>query len=760
MPRLRFLVRGVVQGVGFRPEVYRLALEEGLSGTVWNHAEGVTIEAQGPAEALARFERALREGVPLPARVESIVAAPIPEVPAEAGFRILPSGPGGEGRAVVPPDLAVCPACAAEVATPGERRHRYPFTNCTRCGPRYTLIERLPYDRPHTAMKGFPLCPDCEREYRDPLDRRFHAQPVACPSCGPHLTLRSAAGTVLAEREEALQAAAAALREGAVVALKGLGGYQLLVDATSSEAVGRLRERKRREEKPLAVMFPDRASLELDCELSGAEAAWLEAPEAPILLLRRRAGGAVAPGVAPGNPRLGAFLPTTPLHRLLLGAAGRPLVCTSGNLSDEPMAYEDAEARARLGGLADLLLVHNRPIVRPVDDSVLRVDGDGPTLLRRARGFAPLAVPLGLEGPRGSALGGPCVLALGAHQKNTVALLKGGELIMSQHLGDLASLEGAGVQERTVTDLLAFFGARPERIACDLHPDYPSTRLAEGLAQAWGVPLMRVQHHHAHGAACAAEHGLKGPVLALTWDGTGLGADGTLWGGEALRIDGAAFSRIGYLKPFPLPGGEVAAREPRRAACGLLWATQGPGEAPPSLAGAFSAGDWARFQTMATRGVNSPHTSSVGRLFDAVSALAGLRAKRGFEGQAAMTLEFAAGERNEGAYPWDVQDGVADPAPLVAAVLADVAAGTQAAVVAARFHGALAELALTWARLGGLPDVVLSGGCFQNARLTALVQATLGAAGFRVHRPRRFPANDGCISLGQAAVAAATTIGR
>lgn len=760
MPRLRIEVQGVVQGVGFRPTVYRLALAQGLSGSVWNHARGVTIEAQGGGTFLDEFLRGLREDLPLPVRVTGLSCMELPEEPGADGFRILASHEGGDIRPVVPPDLAVCAACAEETETPGGRRHRYPFTNCTYCGPRYSIIAGLPYDRPQTAMRAFPLCPACAREYGDPLDRRFHAQPIACPACGPRLTLRHPDGGALAEGEEALQGAAAALRAGQVVALKGLGGYQLLVDATSGEAVRRLRDRKRREEKPFAVMFPDMAALTAACEVSAEEGAWLTSPEAPILLLllRRRPEGPppgafppVTAAVAPGNPRLGAFLPYTPLHRLLVAEVKRPLICTSGNLSDEPMAFEDDEALRRLGNLADVFLAHDRPILRPVDDSVVRVDGDGPTLLRRARGFAPLAVPMfGREEA-------PTVLALGAHQKATVSLLHRGQLVMSQHLGDLTSLEGADLLARTVEDLLTFFGTRPDRIACDLHPDYASTRLAEKLAAAWNLPLVRVQHHHAHGAACAAEYGLKGPVTALTWDGTGLGSDGTLWGGEALRMEGPVFKRVGHLKSFPLPGGEVAIREPRRSACGLLWILRGAGAPPSGLASAFEGPDWDLLQAMLAKGLHSPVTSSIGRLFDAVAALVGLQARRGFEGQAAMAMEFAAGDRVESPYPWDLKDGIADPAPLVDAVLSDLAAGRDAAFIASRFHASLADLALSWARLGGLADVMLTGGCFQNALLTARVRARLEHAGFRVHRHRLFPPNDGGISLGQAAVAARTS---
>jgi hydrogenase maturation protein HypF len=748
MPRLCIEVQGVVQGVGFRPSVYRLALAHGLTGAVWNHARGVTIEAQGGATSLEAFLRAIQTDIPPPARVANLACVDLPEDPQAEGFRILASDEGGDIRPVVPPDLAICPACAEETDTPGERRYRYPFTNCTYCGPRYSIIASLPYDRPHTSMQAFPMCPACRREYSDPLDRRFHAQPIACPVCGPHLTLRRLDGGSLSEGEDALHEAVVALQEGRVVAIKGLGGFQLLVDATSAEAVRRLRDRKRREEKPFAVMFPDMASLAAACELGEAERALLASPEAPILLVRRRPGAQVTEGIAPGNPRLGAFLPYTPLHRLLLALVDRPLVCTSGNLSEEPMAFEDDEALRRLGTLADVFLTHNRPILRPVDDSVMRVDGDGPTLLRRARGFTPLAVAV--AGFKGA----PTVLAFGAHQKATVSLLHQGQLVMSQHLGDLMSLQGADLLARTVEDLLDFFGVQPDRLACDLHPDYASTRLAERLSNEWDLPLLRVQHHHAHGAACMAEHGLKGPATALAWDGTGLGSDGTLWGGEALAIKGDTFERVGHLRPFPLPGGEAAVREPRRSACGLLWSLRGSGSPPPTLAPAFDGPEWNLLQSMLAKGLHSPVTSSIGRLFDAVAALTSLHARHGFEGQAAMALEFAAGDRVESPYAWDLKAGMANPSLLLEGVLSDLAAGQDVAFIAARFHTSLADLALAWSELSGLPDVVLSGGCFQNARLTGLVQAKLTDAGFRVHRHRTFPPNDGCISLGQAVVAA------
>ncbi|BDU73223.1 carbamoyltransferase HypF [Mesoterricola silvestris] len=737
MPRIRVRVEGVVQGVGFRPFIYRIARDRGLGGWVLNRPDGVVVEAEGAPEALEGFLAALEREAPAPARIRGVTVEEIaPE--GQGAFAIRPSGEGGDTRPSVPADLAMCADCARELEDPSDRRHGYPFTNCTYCGPRFTIIEALPYDRPRTALKGFPLCPACEAEYRDPGNRRFHAQPVACPVCGPRLEFSGRAG-------DPLEGAASALLRGRILALKGLGGYQLLADATSDAAVARLRERKRREEKPFAVMFPHWKALEEACSVSAPERALLASPEAPILLLARRPSSAIVPGVAPGNPRLGAFLPYTPLHRLLLARVGRPVVCTSGNLSDEPMCHEGAQARERLGGIADVFLDHDRPILRPVDDSVMRLDAHGPTLLRRARGFAPLAHPV--------APGGPPVLALGAHQKSTICLWDRGQAVVSQHLGDLHTADGAELLERTVEDFLRFFAVEPAVLACDLHPDYASTRLGERLARARGLPLARVQHHHAHVAALAAELGLGGPVSGLAWDGTGLGADGTLWGGEGLLAGGASFTRTAHLKPFPLPGGDRAARDPGRSALGLLWAATG------SLAGGEALGDAAGIRSMLERGVNCPLTSSVGRLFDAVAALTGVRSAPGFEGQAAAALEHAAlASGDGGAYPWEFQEGpalVADPAPLVAALLRDRARGVAPACCALRFHRALADLAVAMARAAGKEEVLLTGGCFQNALLTRLVREALAREGFRPLSPAAFPPNDGALSLGQAAVAAA-----
>jgi hydrogenase maturation protein HypF len=778
--RVGLSVQGIVQGVGFRPFVQGAATARRLAGWVCNRSDGVRIEVEGPADAVGDFVEVLRHEPPPAARVERIEVTELPPRGAR-GFRILASAAGAAPRPLLPPDLATCADCAAEIRTRAARRHGYPFTNCTRCGPRYTMIEALPYDRSRTAMRRFPLCAGCAAEYADPRDRRFHAEPIACAACGPRLRLVTADGRELARAEAALAQAARALVAGKILALKGLGGYQLLVDATSACAVGRLRARKRRPHKPFAVMLPSLAAVRDLCAPTAEEERVLASTAAPILLVRRhlpgvhrganpaRAGGiapevgaaarqrtgtaepaGVAGCVAPRNPYLGVMLPTTPLHHLLTAAAGRPLVCTSGNLAEEPLCIDDAEARARLRAVADLFLVHDRPIVRPVDDSVARLGPAGLVLLRRARGFAPLPLRIAAAGDV------PCVLALGGQLKSTVALSVGGEVVVSQHLGDLHHASGAVLLERTAADLVRFFDARPTRIACDLHPDYASTRVGERLAARWGVPIERVQHHHAHVAACVAEHGLAGPVLGLAWDGAGLGTDGTLWGGEALVVEGTGFRRVAHLRSFRLPGGARAMREPRRAALGLLHALLGRAAVEP-VASMFTVEEARVLVTALERGLNAPETTAVGRLFDAVAALAGLDTHTTFEGQAAMALEFAAAESaGAGAYLLPLGRGepaVADWEPLVRAVLADRAAGVPAAVIAARFHAALTDLAAAVAARAGIRDVVLSGGCFQNLGLVAAISERLHARGFTVHTPRLYPPNDGGLALGQVLIA-------
>ena len=741
MARIRFQVQGVIQGVGFRPFVFRLATGLGLGGWVQNRPEGVRIEVQGVGEALESFGRRLREERPRVALLRDLCLESVPELADAGPFRILPSAELGQRQSSIPADLALCPECAREIREPGTRRFRYPFTNCTACGPRYSIIEELPYDRPRTAMAGFPLCPDCRREFEDPLDRRFHAQPVACPQCGPRMEFCAPEGVRRPAGEAALDEALELLHKGGILALKGLGGFQLLVDARSEAAVQRLRDRKGRAEKPFAVMFPGPGALEAACVVDQASRAVLAGPQAPILLLSRREGCALAPAVAPGNPDLGAFLPYTPLHQLLLEGFSGPLVCTSGNRSEEPMAIDNGDALARLGTIADGFLLHDRPVLRPLDDSVGRMEAGVLHLLRRARGFAPLSLPME----------GPAVLALGGHQKAAVTLLTGGQALVSQHLGDLDSARSLALLERTVEDLLGFLRAAPERLACDLHPDYGSTRVAERLAQRLGLPLLRVQHHHAHVAAVMAEHGLTGPVLGLAWDGSGFGADGTVWGGEALEVSETGYHRVGHLRPFPLPGGEQSVREPRRSALGLCLACIGE---PGPAAAAFTLGELSVLCRASARGLNAPRCSSVGRLFDAIASLLDLRTGAGFEGQAAMALEFQARDgRGAGSYPITLVAGQADPTPLLRALIADLGRGEPVPAMAFRFHAALVDLALAFAEAAGRETVVLTGGCFQNLLLAGLCQERLRSRGFRVFRPEQFPANDGGLSLGQAWVA-------
>ena len=648
--RLRLAVHGAVQGVGFRPFVYRLARATGLKGWVGNSPQGVVLEVEGPQERLDEFLLRLPRDVPPPASIHSLE----PAVLEPAGYRefaIRPSDTAGAPTALVLPDIATCPACRAEIADPADRRYGYPFTNCTHCGPRYSIIDALPYDRASTSMAGFDMCAACRAEYEDPADRRFHAQPNACPDCGPQLALWNPAGGVLAERQTALEEAAAALGRGAIVAVKGLGGFHLMVDARDPEAVARLRRRKRREAKPLALMFPSLERLEGSCRVSPLESRLLQAPEAPIVLLERRPADGLAEGVAPGNPYLGAMLPYTPLHHLLLGRVAAPLVATSGNLSDEPICIDQDRALKHLGGVADLFLVHDRPIRRQVDDSVARLVAGRQTLLRRARGYAPL--PLDLPRPV------PPSLAVGGHLKNSVAVGSGRRAFVSQHIGDLETGPAYEAFRRVSHDLGALYACRPRALAADLHPDYRSTRHAAERARDDGLPLVQVQHHYAHILACMAENHAEAPVLGVAWDGSGYGTDGSVWGGEFLRIGPAGYQRVAHLRTFPLPGGEAAVRQPRRSALGLLYAlwgeeTFGRGDLAPL--GAFAQAELPLLARALQRRLNTPLTSSVGRLFDGVASIAGLLQESRFEGEAAMALEFAVDSDEQGAYPIVLDD--------------------------------------------------------------------------------------------------------
>ncbi|MCR4374283.1 MAG: carbamoyltransferase HypF [Acidobacteria bacterium] len=741
--RLRLIVRGVVQGVGFRPFVYRLAIREGIAGSVMNTPEGVVIEAEGPRSSLEAFRLAIEPERPPRASIHGIEAVWLDAIGA-TDFRILDSHAPGGPTTLVPADIATCDDCRAEIADPANRRYRYPFANCTNCGPRYSLIESLPYDRARTSMRAFAMCPACAAEYRDPHNRRFHAQPNACAACGPMVALWDADGRTLATGDAAMTQAAAALRDGRLVAVKGLGGFHLMALASHDAAVRDLRARKHREEKPLALMASSIAEAAALCEVSAAERRLLEAPEAPIVLLRRRDGAvAVAPSVAPNNPWLGVMLPGTPLHHVLLADVGEAVVATSGNRAEEPICTDEHEALERLAGLADCFLVHDRPIVRHVDDSIARVQLGREVLLRRARGYAPL--PVSLTSPV------PQIVAVGAHQKNTVAVSVASQVFLSQHIGDLDTAEAREAFMRVLGSLQSLYHVTPERMAADLHPDYASTR----IAVASGVPVTLIQHHLAHVLACAAEHGLAGEWLGVAWDGTGAGPDGTVWGGEFLLVDDERWARLACLRPFRLPGGERAAREPRRSAFGVSHELG----LPPAdlLAGVASEAEQGLWRRAIDRHLNAPVTSSAGRLFDAVASLLAVRHHASYEGQAAMELEWAADPREQTAYPWTLDAGdrdrstpwVADWGPAIRALLDDRASGTPVPVLAARWHNTMADVIATVAATAGRPRVVLSGGCFQNVVLVEQVDRRLRAAGLTPHWHQQVPPNDGGIALGQ-----------
>lgn len=748
--RVGVTIHGVVQGVGFRPFVYGTAVRCGVSGWVANDADAVRLEVQGAPQAIAEFLLALRTQYPPQAVISSLQ---IQELEAEPGdgqpprFEIRPSRLGAQPSPVLPPDLATCSECLAEIHDPGQRRWRYPFTNCTRCGPRWSIIESVPYDRPATSMKSFRLCAACLEEYRDPVDRRFHAQPIACPQCGPRLRLLLTTGHILVEAENALQQAVDGVLKGKIVAIKGLGGFQLVVDAGNESAVARLRERKRRPDKPFAVMMRTLDQVRECCHVSETEARELASPAAPILLLQRAADTQrIANAVAPGNPTLGVMLGYTPLHHQLLETVQRPIVCTSGNLAEEPMAVDDQQAVERLGNVADIILTHNRPIVRPVDDSVTRVTSSGELqLLRRARGYAPLPIDVGRRLP--------CILAVGAHLKNTVALSLGDRVVMSPHIGDLDNRLTFEVHRQAIGDLLRFYGVTPEIVASDLHPDFASTAVAEQLSRQWNARLVRVQHHHAHVGSCVAENQIQGPVLGFAWDGVGYGTDGAVWGGEALLCEGGGFRRVGRLRPFPLPGGDRAAREPRRSALGLLFEMEGR-PAEKRCQQWFSPSELRPLLQALESGRLFPRSSSMGRLFDAVAALCGLNTQASFEGQAAMAVEFAADKEVTDAYEVPFSDGVADWSPMIAGMLGDLDRGVEVPVIAARFHNSLAEMAVQIARYVACTQVALTGGCFQNALLANRVEYRLAEAGFRVFTHKRVPPGDGGIALGQIQVAA------
>jgi hydrogenase maturation protein HypF len=768
--RLHIVIRGAVQGVGFRPFVYRLTSEMRLHGWVSNTTQGVFIEVEGGKPVLDEFLVRIEREKPALSSIQSLEYSFLDPLGYSA-FEIRESETNGETTALVLPDIAMCPNCLREIFDPFNRRYLYPFTNCTNCGPRFTIIESLPYDRCKTSMKTFEMCEECRAEYENPLDRRFHAQPNACPKCGPKLQLWNPDGTTVAIEHQALLHVASAIRDGKIVAVKGIGGFQLLVDARNEEAVQRLRNRKHREEKPFAVMFPTLDAVKTECHVSSLEERLLHSAESPIVLLKHkyRDGQVASVGeqtfrysntpllqnsistIAPHNPYLGVMLPYSPLHHILMRELGFPIVATSGNISDEPICIDESEALERLHGIADFFLVHNRPIVRHVDDSLVRIVLGRELVIRRARGYAPLPITLQftLRTPQSE-----IILAVGGHLKNTVALTSGGNVFISQHIGDLETQASFAAFDATITSLQTLYKTKPDHIVADLHPNYLSTQHALRT----GIPSIQIQHHYAHVASCMAENQIEGSVLGVSWDGTGYGLDGTIWGGEFLLTNETSFERRAAFRPFLLPGGEKAIREPRRTALGALYEIFGDRVFERdefATLRAFSSSDLQVLRTVLQRRVNSAVTTSAGRLFDAVASILDIRQIVNFEGQAAMELEFAIDEcrLNEG-YEFSFDKHPApflsiDWRPMIEQIVREVSHGVDIAEISTKFHNTLTEIITVVAKRVGEPRIVLSGGCFQNVYLLERTVRRLQEEGFRPYWHQRVPPNDGGLSLGQ-----------
>jgi hydrogenase maturation protein HypF len=764
--RLRIVIRGAVQGVGFRPFVYRLATEMKLPGWVSNSAQGVFIEVEGEKDALNQFLFRLQKEIPPRAFIQSLEFSFL-DPTGFTTFEIIKSDSTGIKTALVLPDIATCSDCLKDIFDTLNRRYLYPFTNCTNCGPRFSIIEALPYDRPNTSMKKFEMCPDCKAEYQNPLDRRFHAQPNACPVCGPKLELWNDKGTIIAEEHDALLQAVEAIRAGKIIAVKGLGGFHLMVDARNEEAVRRLRKRKHREEKPLALIFPSLESIKSECEVNEFETRLLLSPESPIVLLSRiqntgdmRQNGEIknqksipnfqsqiSSSVAPSNPYFGIMLPYTPLHHILLKELGSPVVATSGNVSDEPICIDEYEALDRLSGIADMFLVHNRPIVRHIDDSIARVMLERELVLRRARGYAPLPIAVvGLQHAEP-------LLAVGAHLKNTIALTSENNVFISQHIGDLETKESLDAFHRVIADFQTLYETKPVQIVCDLHPDYVSSKFARGT----GIPYIEVQHHYAHIVSCMAENQLEGELLGVSWDGTGYGSDRNIWGGEFLLTTETSFERIASFRSFRLPGGEKAIKEPRRIALGIIYEIFGENIFHRSdliSVQAFTSAELDVLKQMFVKNINMPVTTSAGRLFDAVASLIGSRQIVSYEGQAAIELEFLTqGVENEECYPFEIDDTpnvkIVDWRSIFEGILADMKDHISQSIISTKFHNTLVEIIAAAAMKIKQNRVVLSGGCFQNKYLIEHTVKRLREEGFRPYWHQRVPPNDGGIALGQ-----------
>jgi hydrogenase maturation protein HypF len=749
----RISVRGVVQGVGFRPFVYQLAVNHNLCGWVRNTSEDVKIEVEGETNDIERFLGGLRGQAPPLAHIEAITVTS--GTPAGYGkFEIRESVAEAGKYQLISPDIATCPDCLREIFDPKDRRYRYPFTNCTNCGPRFTIIADIPYDRPNTTMKAFRMCPECQREYDDPLDRRFHAQPNACPACGPQLELVDAAGKKVS-CDDTMTKTSELLKEGRIIAVKGLGGFLLAGDATSERAVNRLRKRKNRPAKPLAVMVATLDEARQHCEINDTEAGLLASPGSPIVLMKWKEASTITKAVAPGLEYLGVMLPYTPLHHILLRETGRPLVMTSGNISEEPIARDNDEALCRLGSIADYFLMHNRDIYARYDDSVMTVEDGLPRSVRRARGHAPYPIHLPYKSRQ--------ILGCGAEEKNTFCLTRDNFAFVSQHIGDMENLETLEHFTNTIMLYQQLFRIRPEIIAHDLHPEYLPTKYAKELAEKDKIKLVPVQHHQAHIASCLADNGIEGPVIGVSFDGTGYGTDGHIWGGEFLVADYKKFTRKAYLEYLPLPGGVLAIKKPYRTAIGYLLSL---GIEPDRKLPPFKEIDdieLSIIKNQIEKKLNTPLTSSMGRLFDAVAALTGVRGIIEYEAQAAIDLETSASQAPDetGCYPFSTvkQYGmcIIKVHDLLAAIIGDKYQETPQAIIAARFHNTVARMIMELCKAisteTGITEVALSGGVFQNRLLLRKAVSRLEAEGFNVLTHRQVPCNDGGISLGQAVIA-------
>lgn len=738
----KIYIKGAVQGVGFRPFIFKLANSIGVKGYVLNTPQGVIIEAEGEPELLEIFIERIKKEKPPVSLIQNIVIEE--QKPANySDFKIKQSDISGSPNAIVLPDIAACSECRDEIFNPENRRYLYPFTNCTNCGPRYSIIESLPYDRARTTMKNFVMCPECKAEYENPNDRRFHAQPNACPACGPNVELWNSSGEKLSQKNDAVLETANAVREGKILAVKGLGGFHLVVDAMNSDAIRRLRKRKNREEKPFALMYPDLMSVKRDCRLSREEEDLLLSAQSPIVLLKKKENCKISSGVAPLNPNLGIMLPYTPLHYILMHYLNTPVVATSGNLAEEPICIDEAEVLVRLKGIADLLLVHNRPIYRHVDDSIARIIINQKVLLRRARGFAPMPVITDNGNSRH-------ILSVGGHLKNTISVSKGNEVFISQHIGDLETEESYNSFINTIEKFKDIYKIVPENIACDMHPDYISAKYVKEKYS----NVTCVQHHESHILSVIAENEINEPVLGVAWDGAGFGTDKTIWGGEFFLTGKDGFRRVAHLKKFGLPGGESSFRQIYKSALGILYeiyrddsAKYLPGDVPEK--------ERKILLRMLMNNLNTPLCSSVGRLFDAVASIINARQKVNFEGQAAMELEFLlVGIDSDDSYDMEINKDeknilIINWSPMIRQIIRDNEKGISKKIISMKFHNALVNSIVEIAKLIEEKNVILSGGCFQNKYLLEKSIMKLKESGFCVYWNKEVPANDGGISLGQ-----------